>query len=121
VAIAKGTTFRLDGCSQPTAPELPPMMRFTLALGQIWAKIAPNSGRRIQVSTERAVAGNRGTTFWISYDRARKLTTVHVDEGSMWLRAAGRTITVNAGQTATQRGAVPPKVKSAPIGAAPPF
>lgn len=121
VAIAKGTTFRLDGCSQPTAPELPPGMRFTLMLGQVWAKIAPESGRRIQVSTERTVAGNRGTTFWMSYDRARKLTAVHVDEGSVWLRAAGRTITVNAGQTATQRAAAQPVVKSAPISTSPPF
>lgn len=67
------------------------------------------------------ICGNRGTVYWISFDGATKQTTVHVDSGSVWLRANGRTITVKAGQTATKTGAAVPVVKSAPIGSGPPF
>jgi hypothetical protein len=101
VAIAKGSAFRLNGCSQPTAPDLPPLTTLTLMLGKIWAKVSSGT-QRFEISTERVVCGNRGTTFWIAFDRPGKLTTVHVDEGSVWMRAAGQTITVAAGQTGTQ-------------------
>ncbi len=121
VAIAQGTTFRLDGCSQPKAPNLPPLIRFSLMLGRIWARIAPESGRQVQVSTERVVCGNRGTTFWLSYNRAQKLTTVHVDEGSVTVTTGGKTTVVNAGQTAIHRRSGQPVLRSAPVSGTPPF
>ncbi len=119
VAIAKGSSYTLNGCQQWQADDAPFSMKFSLMLGKIWSKIA--SPQTQQISTENVVCGNRGTIFWVTFDRATKQTTVHVDSGSVWLRANGRTITVKAGQTATKIGAGAPVVKSAPIGSGPPF
>jgi len=119
VAIAKGSSYTLNGCQQWQADAAPFSMKLSLLLGKIWSKIATPQSQ--QISTENVVCGNRGTIYWVSYDRATKQTVVHVDSGSVWIRANGRTITVKAGQTATKTGAGVPVVKAAPIGNGPPF
>lgn len=119
VAIQKGSTYTLNGCKQWQADDAPFSMKLSLMLGTIWSKIA--SRQNVQYSTEGVVCGNRGTIFWISFDPATKQTTVHVDSGSVWLSANGRTITVKAGQTATKTGTAAPLVRSAPISSGPPF
>ncbi len=116
VNIKKGSSFQLDSCQQDQAPDAPAMMKLSLFLGSIWSKIS--SPRQVEMSTENVVCGNRGTTFSIEYDKAQKLTTVVVEEGSVWMRkrSGGNTIIVNAGQTGTQRGADQPVVQGSAIG-----
>ncbi len=119
VAIAKGSSYTLNGCRQWQADDAPFSMKLSLMLGKIWSKIA--SPQSQQISTENVVCGNRGTIYWVSFDKATKQTMVHVDSGSVWLSANGRTITVKAGQTATRTGAGAPVVRSAGISTSPPF
>ena len=120
LGLSKGSSFKMTGCSPPRSPEIPLSIRLTLLLGKIWAKV-PGHVARVQVSTQRVVAGNRGTIFWISYVRAGQVTTLHVDQGSAWMRALGATITLTAGHTATQKGTKAPVVRTAPINTRPPF
>jgi len=120
IAIEAGSSFKMDGCSQPSAPGLTYTEQFSLLLGKIWSKITPDS-HNVNIRTERVVAGNRGTIFWISYVKAGQITTLHVDEGSVWMRSNGRTITITAGHTATQQGTRPAVVRPAPINTKPPF
>jgi hypothetical protein len=83
-------------------------------LGKIWAQIAPDNDMKWNIQTERAVDGNRGTTFSTEFDPATKTTTVVVEEGSAWLRNRfGRikTIIINAGETGTQTMNQPPVLK----------
>ncbi len=117
VTIAKGSSYQFDGCQQYNAPDAPPMMKLSLFLGKIWAKLGSRT-QQVEMNVGNVVCGNRGTTFSIAYDRDTKLTTVQVEEGSVWVRprAGGKTIIVNAGQTATQRGNEAPVVQGALIG-----
>lgn len=87
-----------------------------LTLGKVWADITSQFGGHndIAVSTERATLGGRYTEFWVSYDRTSQITTVHVISGSEWIRAAGVTVNVGAGQTATQQGTHRPVLEALP-------
>ena len=70
------------------------------------------------------MAGNRGTTFWIS--NIKGVTKVHVDKGSVTLnplkgKGKWKQVIVAAGHTATQKGNKAPTVKKAPVSSTPPF
>ena len=57
VNISKGSSFKLDGCSQFKAPNLEAEFRFTLLLGRIWSKVTHVFGaerERVSTCTERA-------------------------------------------------------------------
>lgn len=47
-------------------------------------------GASMQVRTPNMVAGVRGTHFWVSYDKDRKLSTVGVYEGKVEIKSSGR-------------------------------
>ncbi|HUO38516.1 MAG TPA: FecR domain-containing protein [Mycobacterium sp.] len=106
--ITKGSIWTLDDCTN-ASPSILAKEQFSLLLGKLWAHItkAVGSNPSIRINTERVVAGNRGTTFWMSYDRGAKVTAVHVDQGSVWLqrrsrgRPVGKQWIVKAGYTAT--------------------
>ncbi len=89
----------------------------TLTLGKVWATITSQFGGHndFPVSTERASLGGRYTEFWVSYDPKSQITTLHVISGSEWIRTAGVTVNVGAGQTATQRGTQPPVLQAQPV------
>lgn len=100
---------------------MPFKIRFGLILGAIWAKI-PGKVEHVNISTERVVAGNRGTTFWIS--NVKGVTRVHVDSGSVTLspvRGKWKMVIVSKGHTATQKGSKAPTVNRAPVTSTPPF
>jgi hypothetical protein len=92
-----------------------------LKLGKIWAKVTSQFGRDdIQASTPGATLGVRGTEYWVSYELSSQLTTVHVVSGSVWVRAAGKTVYLSAGQTGAQRGTHPPVAQAPPTPTSPP-
>ncbi len=103
--VSSGSSFKINQCSD-LAPLTDPLdVKITLLLGKIWAKIAPENNTNWNIQTERAVDGNRGTTFSTEYDPVTKTTTVVVEEGSAWLKnrfGKAKTITINAGETGTQ-------------------
>ena len=128
LTMGDGSVIRLDSnskvqitdCNEPGGPEPPRSfnVELGLVLGSMWAHVtkAVGSGQAYQVKTERVVAGNRGTIFWIT--DTRTATTLHVDKDSMWIQglrrghAYGKKWTVKAGQTATwKRGAAKPVIR----------
>ncbi len=93
-------------------------MELGLFLISMWAHVtkAIGSSQAYRVQTERTVAGNRGTIFWIT--DTKKATTLHVDTDSMWIQglrrghAYGKKWIVKAGQTATwKQGAAKPLIR----------
>ena len=120
--LYKGASFKVESCSwskEGTRPT-PFKERLRLLLGKIWASV-PGNKEHIEVHTERAVAGNRGTTFWIS--SLHGVTTLHVDKGSALLsplKGKWKPVIVTAGHTATQRGTKAPVIRRAPISLQPP-
>jgi hypothetical protein len=127
IRATKGSEIKMEGCSlfknEPTKPRL----EFRLLLDKIWSRVCSVLNEKCmheEIRTERVVAGNRGTTFWMNF--AHGVTTVHVDQGSMVLnpvRGKGKwkQVIVTAGHTATQRGTRAPVVRRAPINSHPPF
>ena len=124
VRIEKGTSFKVTGCDWSKQPErpLPFTMRLNLLHGWLWSKV-PGKSEHVNISTERFVAGVRGTIFWISV--TPRVTTLHVDKGTVILSPAGkgkcRPLSVAAGHTATAKGSGPPVVRKTPISNKPPF
>lgn len=109
--ISRGSKLKITSCSDIGPAPVPARVQFVLSLGKIWAQIAPDADMRWQIETQRAVAGNRGTTFSIEYDSTTSTTTVTVEEGSVWLRnkfGKVKTIIVSEGQTGTQTMSQPP-------------
>lgn len=49
----------------------------------------PTFGPSFQVFTTNAVAGVRGTHFWVSYDKNKKLSTVGVYKGQVEVKSSG--------------------------------
>ncbi len=112
--ISSGTKYKINSCSDLNPLETPASVKFTLLLGKIWAEIAPEAEMKYQIETERAVDGNRGTTFSTEYDPTTKTTKVVVEEGSVWLRnkfGKVETIIINEGETGTQTMDQPPVLK----------
>ena len=108
IRIDQGSSLTIEDCSEPGGPEpaTPAKVKFALLLGAIWAKVthAVGSPQAYEVKTERVVAGNRGTTFWMT--NTRTLTTLHVVQGSMWIqgqRARGSTARSGPSRPATPR------------------
>ena len=130
VNISKGSSFKLDGCSQFKAPNLESEFRFTLLLGRIWSKVTHVFGaerERVSTCTERAACvafGARGTTFWVENEN-KGTVLLHVDKGTVTItprwNAKWKVVTVTAGRTATLRGKKRPAVKKAPIELRPHF
>jgi hypothetical protein len=101
--LDKGTTFKIAKCPFEEKTVI------DLLTGKLWSTVkrAVSGGQKFQVETPWGGGGVRGTTFWISYAPARKLTTLHVIKGSVELRqrfGARRKLLVRAGQTAVQQG-----------------
>lgn len=123
--LEKGASFKVQSCTWthvPARPE-PFKIQFGLFLSAIWAKV-PGKVEHVNISTERVVAGNRGTTFWIS--NIKGVTKVHVDKGSVTLnpltgKGKWKQVIVAAGHTATQKGSKAPTVRKAPVSSTPPF
>jgi hypothetical protein len=102
--IASGSKLKINKCSDLDPVSDPLKIRISLMLGEIWSKITPNSADW-NIQTDRAVCGNRGTTFSVKYDPVTKTTTVVVEEGSVWLKnlfGKPKTIIINEGETGTQ-------------------
>jgi hypothetical protein len=109
--LRKGTRLKIAEC--PTAIEHDFHWYFNMVLGTSWHTVSKVFGsEHPEWETEHCVIGNRGTVFRFSYDPRRQLTTVHVTQGSVWMRnvrgARRRTVIINAGQTGTQQGNGPP-------------
>ncbi len=108
IKLDKGASFRLGECLGPETG------LFQLLDGRVWLWIKRAvGGGEFQFQTERGGGGVRGTTFSISYDRARKRTTLHVVKGSVeiWARSTPkRKLLVKAGQTAVQQGNGQPRI-----------
>jgi hypothetical protein len=127
IRATKGSKLKLEGCNESQGEPTKPLVKFGLILGKVWAQVCSALNEKcmnVHISTERVVAGNRGTTFWINY--AHGTTTLHVDQGSMTLspikgKGKWKTVIVTAGHTATQRGTKAPVVRRAPISLNPPF
>ena len=98
----KGTSLKIEKCPFHESTDI------ELLTGRLWNAVKRAVGApEFQVTTERAVTGPRGTTYWVSYVPAKKRTTVHVIKGSVELRqrfGAKRKLLVRAGQTAVQQG-----------------
>lgn len=120
IRLDKGSSLKIEDCESPggVTPETPTKIKFELLLGAIWAKVTHVVGAEnaYEIRTERVVAGNRGTIFWMT--NTRTLTTLHVDSGSVWMqgrksgRVYGKKWIVNAGQTATwKKGATKPVIR----------
>jgi len=127
IRATKGSRLKIEGCNEEMAEHDKPLVKFGLVLGKIWAKVCSALNEKcmdVHISTERVVAGNRGTIFWMS--NSHGVTAAHVDEGSITLtpvkgKGKWKTVIVKAGHTATQRGSKAPVVRRAPIDLNPPF
>jgi FecR-like protein len=111
--IASGSKLQINKCSDLDPIADPLKVRISLLLGEIWSKITPNSADW-NIQTERAVCGNRGTTFSVKFDPGTATTTVVVEEGSMWLRnrfGKPTTIIINKSETGTQSHDSAPTLK----------
>lgn len=112
--VSSGSSFAINQCSDLAPLSEPLNIKITLLLGKIWAKITPENNTNWNIQTERAVDGNRGTTFSTEYNPVTKTTTVIVEEGSAWLKnrfGKVKTIIINAGETGTQTMNQPPVLK----------
>jgi hypothetical protein len=127
IRATKGSRLQIEGCNEEVANHDKPLVKFGLVLGKIWAKVCSALNEKcmdVHISTERVVAGNRGTIFWMS--NSHGVTAAHVDEGSITLtpvkgKGKWKTVIVKAGHTATQRGSKAPVVRRAPVDLNPPF
>jgi hypothetical protein len=122
------TTFVLPGGRVGATVEKGALVEFSgpdlcssyirLVAGKILVKIVraiegPKGHLKFEVGTDRAVTGARGTTFWISHNRAQQLTRVGVTDGVVELRgrngAKGK-ILIRKGQLGEQRGKSRPRL-----------
>lgn len=110
--VVSGSKLRLNKCEffKDTSPNF----KMTLFIGKVWFHVQQTLGSdtSYEVQTDRAVTGNRGTTFSVAYNDKTLTTTVEVEEGSVWFRnklGVPKTINVEAGQTAIQTGNKPPR------------
>ncbi|MHB1834427.1 MAG: FecR family protein [Solirubrobacteraceae bacterium] len=107
--LAKGTSYReSDDCGG--FEDKSKSYKGTLLLGKAWFYVTKAFGTEhaweLEAGSERAVCGNRGTTFWTV--SGRKLARVSVGHGSVWFSRAtksgqlrGRKVIIKAGYTAT--------------------
>lgn len=106
IRLGGGSTFRLQpGCKGDA--KLPSYMRIRLMMGSIWAKVPKTEKQKVQVETDRAVAGPRGTTYEVTYAPKRKRTTVRVFAGKVYMapRVRPKTgIVLTKGQTGVSVG-----------------
>ena len=116
--VAGGSILRFPDCNALDEAPTPLKIRIGLAAGNLWFKIVKaingDDASFYEVTTERAVCGNRGTTFSVGYEPATLTTTVAVETGAVWLRnlhGAQQTIDIAAGQTGTQTADAPPRLK----------
>lgn len=111
IRLRPGSRFRVaGGCSAGDEAEVGLHMKMRLLLGEIWAKVAPADSGGLEVRTERAVAGPRGTTFSVRYDGGARRTTVRVFHGKVHLApigAPGRGILLRKGQVGVSVGKGP--------------
>ena len=65
--------------------------------GRIWSKIS--SRGEADLRSPGATLGFRGATFWVTYRKATKTTTLHISEGAGWIRrvSGGPTLKLKAG------------------------
>lgn len=112
--VSRGSSFKINQCSDVAPLSDPLSVKITLLIGKIWAKITPENDTNWNIQTERAVDGNRGTTFSTEYNPVTKTTTVMVEEGSVWLKnrfGKVKMIIIKAGETGTQTMNRPPVLK----------
>lgn len=111
VRMKAQSQVRMSNCG--TSENRPVTMK--IILGKVWATVTKHlGGGEMELQTERAVCGNRGTKWWMAYDPERQLTTVHVDSGRVWIRnkfGKPKTLELHAGQTATQQGNGQPRLR----------
>ena len=86
------------------------------SIGSFWAKVKKalgGSDAKFEVTTERAVAGVRGTVFDVSYNEPKLKTRVEVKDGEVSLKvingAKGKVI-IEAGEVGVQKGKKRPKI-----------
>jgi FecR protein len=113
VETDKGGSFHIDQCETGKIN-----FHIRKSIGSFWANVkkALGGGRaKFDVTTERAVAGVRGTIFDLSYKEAKELTRVEVEEGEVSMKgingAKGKVI-VQAGEVGVQKGKKAPKIVS---------
>lgn len=107
--LAKGTSYReSDDCGG--FEDKSRSFKSTLLLGKAWFYVTKVFGTEhtweLEAGSERAVCGNRGTTFWTV--SGRKFAQVSVGHGSVWFsratksgRLRGGKVIIKAGYTAT--------------------
>ena len=108
--MTKDSRFSFDSCS--LLPKEKNDWKITLShfLGRIWSKIS--SRGEADLRSPGATLGFRGATFWVTYRKATKTTTLHISEGAGWIRrvSGGPTLKLKGGQTAVQVGSKPPRL-----------
>lgn len=80
-----------------------------LLFGRVWAKVkqmAAGSDAKFEVTTERAVAGVRGTIFRVDYGSTAKAVTATTLKPSMVVRVVEGRVVVQVPQAAPKRSAV---------------
>ena len=101
--IGPNTTTEFDPCDLALRDE-GKKITVKLILGTVWYHVqkAVGGDPNFNVETERAVVGVRGTTFEVSNDPQKEITTVHVIEGSVAFNdlSGSYSITVTSGQSA---------------------
>lgn len=109
--LENGGSFRVDDCeTNETKVFLGESVDSLLVHVK---KALAGSSKKFDVVTERAVVGVRGTIFEVSYDKAKELTKVAVEESSVSLKgrngAKGEVI-IEAGQIGVQKGTKSPRI-----------
>lgn len=89
IRLGGGSAFRLQPGCKPDAKQ-PAHMRMRLLMGSIWAKVPKTEKQKVQVETDRVVAGPRGTTYEVTYTPKGKRTTVRVFAGKVHMAPRAR-------------------------------
>lgn len=89
IRLGGGSAFRLQPGCKPDAKQ-PTHMRMRLLMGSIWSKVPKAAKQKVQVQTERVVAGPRGTTYEVTYTPKRQRTTVRVFAGKVHMAPKAR-------------------------------
>jgi hypothetical protein len=118
IRLAGGSQLALADCNSLDGPATPVTIKFGIILGEAWFKLVTTvfgkDAYNYQVETERAVNGNRGTTFLVRWDPKTLTTTTVVESGVVWMRnkrGVPKTIDIGAGQTGIQTGEAPPRLQ----------
>jgi hypothetical protein len=110
--LANGSRMKVGKkCEGPDGDDGGWPMKIRLVFGAIWAKIGSrDAAGDFEVRTERVVAGPRGTTFEVRYERPRKRTRIRVFDGEVHMAPGGaphKGVVLRAGQTGVHRGSGP--------------